>query len=92
MSVNFVIKFPNGIKFEQILNQFPTVQKCDYDLFRIRICLFFQILQQTNFSNHRQSMEWIGNVGKIANVADTTSVMRPDTLYFGTVYLNFKYI
>ena len=24
-----------------------------------------------------------GNVGKIANVADATSVMRPDTLYFG---------
>ena len=46
------------------------------------LLIFFQILQQTNFSNHRQSMEWIGNVGKIANVVDATFVMRPDTLYF----------
>ena len=38
-------------------------------------------------SNHRQS-----NVNKIANVADATFVMRPDTLYFGTLYLYFKYI
>ena len=43
-------------------------------------------------SNHRQSKEWTGNAGKIANVADATSVMRPDTLYFGTLYLHFKYI
>ena len=41
---------------------------------------------------HRQSKEWTGNAGKIANVADGTSVMRPDTLYFGTLYLHFKYI
>ena len=36
--------------------------------------------------------EWTGNGGKIANIADATSVMRPDTLYFGTLYLHFKYI
>ena len=41
---------------------------------------------------HRQSKEWTRNAGKIANVADATSVMRPDTLYFGTLYLHFKYI
>ena len=27
----------------------------------------------------------------MASVADATSVMRPDTLYFGTLYLHFKY-
>ena len=65
----------------------------DFDRFRISICLiFFPILQWTNFANHRQSKEWIGNVGKIANVGDATSVMRPDTLYFGIPYLHFKYI
>ena len=37
-------------------------------------------------------MEWIGNVGKIGYVADATSVMWPDTLYFRTLYLHFKYI
>ena len=42
--------------------------------------------------NHRQSKEWTGNANKIANVADATSVMRSDTLYFGTLYLHFKYI
>ena len=26
--------------------------------------------------------------GKIANVADATSVTRPDTLYFGTLYIS----
>ena len=41
---------------------------------------------------HRQSKEWTGNAGKIANVADATSVMRPDTPYFGTLYLHFKNI
>ena len=41
---------------------------------------------------HRQSKEWNGNAGKIANVADGTSVIRPDTLYFGTLYLHFQYI
>ena len=42
--------------------------------------------------NHRQSKEWTGNAGKIANVVDVTSIMRPDTLYIGTLYLHFKYI
>ena len=41
---------------------------------------------------HRQSKEWTGNAGKIANVADATSVIRPDTFYFGTLLLHFKYI
>ena len=27
---------------------------------------------------HRQSKEWTGNAGKSANVADATSVIRPD--------------
>ncbi len=34
---------------------------------------------------HRQSKEWTGNVGKSANAADVTSVIRPDMLYFGTL-------
>ena len=42
--------------------------------------------------NQRQSKEWTGKAGKIANVADDTSVVRPDTLYFETLYLLFKYI
>ena len=46
----------------------------------------------TAVCEHRQSKEWTGNAGKIVNVADATSVMRPDTLYFGTLYLHFKYI
>ena len=37
---------------------------------------------------HRQSKGWTGNADKVANVADATSVMRPDTLYFGTLYLS----
>ena len=37
---------------------------------------------------HRQSKEWTGNAGKNAHVADATSVMRPNTLYFGTLYLS----
>ena len=41
---------------------------------------------------HRQSKEWTGNAGKIANVADATSVIRSDILYFGTLLLHFKYI
>ena len=41
---------------------------------------------------HRQSKEWTGNAGKIANVADATSVMQPDALYFRTLYLHFNYI
>ena len=63
----------------------PNGRKCDLDrqFSRIRICLIFlQILSQ----------EWTGDVGKIVNVADATSVMRPNTLYFGTLYLHFKYI
>ena len=36
-------------------------------------------------ATHRQSKEWTGNVGKIANVADATSVIWPDTLYFVTL-------
>ena len=57
--------------------------------------LSFQIVKDPISSctfDHRQSKEWTGNAGKIANVADATSVMRPDTLYFGTLYLHFKYI
>ena len=42
-------------------------------------------------SNHRQSKERTGNAGKSANVADATSVMRPDTFYFGTLLFYFKY-
>ena len=42
--------------------------------------------------DHRQSKEWTGNADKIANVADDTSSMRPDTLYFGALHLHFKYI
>ena len=34
---------------------------------------------------HRQSKEWTGNAGKNANVADATSVIWPDMLYFGTL-------
>ena len=63
----------------------PNGRKCDLDrqFSRIRICLIFlQIL----------SKEWTENVGKIVNVADATSGMQPDTLYFGTLYLHFKYI
>ena len=41
---------------------------------------------------HRQSKVWTGNADKIVNVADATSVMRPDTFYFETLYLHFKYI
>ena len=43
-------------------------------------------------ADHRQSKERTGNAGKIANVTDATSVMRPGTLYFGTLCLHFKYI
>lgn len=35
--------------------------------------------------DHRQSKEWTGNVGKNVNVAVATSVLRHDTLYFGTL-------
>ena len=45
-----------------------------------------------SYSDHRQSKEWTGNAGKIANVADATSVIWPDTLHFRTLYLQFKYI
>ena len=34
---------------------------------------------------HRPSKEWTGNAGKSANVADATSVIWSDTLYFGTL-------
>ena len=54
-----------------------------------------QITKVNNFrtkTEYRQLKEWTGNAGKIANVADATSVMRPDTLYFGTLYLKFKYV
>ena len=51
-----------------------------------------EILAFRRECEHRQSKEWTGNTGKIANVADATSVMRPDMLYFGTRYLYFKYI
>ena len=34
---------------------------------------------------HRQSKEWIGNAGKSTNVADATSVIRPNMLYIGTL-------
>ena len=44
-----------------------------------------KMLLYLGYSIHRQSKEWTGNAGKIANVADATSVMRPDTLYFGTL-------
>ena len=47
---------------------------------------------EKSVSDHRQSKEWTGNAGKIANVADATSVIRADTLYFGTLYLHFKCI
>ena len=36
---------------------------------------------------HRQSKEWTGNAGLSPNVADATSVIRSDTLYFGILYL-----
>ena len=39
----------------------------------------------TSNSDHRQSKEWTGNAGKIANVADATFVIRPDTLYSGRI-------
>ena len=64
--------------------------------------LFNSLKLSSSFDwDHRQSKEWTGNAGKIANVADATSVIWPDTLYFGTrisnlnifqdfVFTNFK--
>ena len=34
---------------------------------------------------NRKSKKWTGNAGCSANVADATSVIRPDTLNFGTL-------
>ena len=58
---------------------------------KLQMCLC--MLTKSHFSQnwllfkHRQSKEWTGNAGKIANVADATSVIWPDMLYCGYALL-----
>ena len=82
-----------------LYNSYLEFTRCYY-IWILEYVLFFisgilssqEVKSDFTSKDHRQSKEWTGNAGKIANVADATSVIRADTLYFGTLYLHFKCI
>ena len=59
-----------------------------HDTMRIvSICLWVFALYWCSYIENKK--ERTGNVGQSCNVADATSVIRPDTLYFGILHVSF---